>query len=48
MVRSEQRDGQLAVRGTLNELDHISKVIARKTTMPVALNEKPEGGQGEG
>ena len=37
-----------SVRGTLNELDHIRKVVARKTTMPVALNEKPEGGQGEG
>lgn len=42
------REARLAVRGTLNELDHIRKVVARKTTSPVALNEKPEGGQGEG
>jgi hypothetical protein len=42
------REARLAVRGTLNELDNIRKVVARKTTMPVTRNEKPEGGQGEG
>ena len=41
------REARLAVRGTLNELDHIRKVVERKTTMNVAHYEKPEGGQGE-
>jgi hypothetical protein len=40
-------EARLAVRGTLTELDHIRKVVERKTTMPVRLNEKPEGGRGE-
>jgi hypothetical protein len=42
------RESRLAVKGTLHELDHIRKVVARKTTMRAALNDKPEGGQGEG
>ncbi len=42
------QEARLAVRGTLNELDHIRKVVARKTTMKVTQIEKPEGGQGEG
>jgi len=41
------REARTAVRSTLHELDHIRKVVARKTTMPVVRNEKPEGGQGE-
>jgi hypothetical protein len=42
------REARTAVRGTLNELDHVRKVVERKTTMKVVRNEKPEGGQGEG
>jgi hypothetical protein len=42
------REARLAVRGTLNEIDHITKVVARKTSVRGGLDEKPEGGQGEG
>jgi hypothetical protein len=42
------REARLAVRGTLHELDHIKKVVGRKTSMRAAVNDKPEGGQGEG
>ena len=42
------REARLAVRGTLNELDHVRRVVARKTTTKLTRNEKPEGGQGEG
>jgi hypothetical protein len=42
------REARTAVRGTLNELDHVRKVVARKTATKLARNEKPEGGQGEG
>jgi hypothetical protein len=42
------REARLAVKGTLHELDHIRKVVGRKTSMRAAINEKPEGGQGEG
>lgn len=41
------REARTAVKGTLNELEHVRKVVARKTTSPLARNEKPEGGQGE-
>jgi hypothetical protein len=42
------RESRLAVRGAEVEIDYIRKTVTRKTTMPPALNEKPEGGQGEG
>jgi hypothetical protein len=42
------RESRLAVRGAEVEIDYIRKVVARKTTVPLNLNEKPEGGQGEG
>jgi hypothetical protein len=42
------REARTAVKGTLNELDHVRKVVSRKTTMKVTIVEKPEGGQGEG
>ena len=42
------RESRLAVKGTLHELDHIRKVVERKTSMRPAVNDKPEGGQGEG
>jgi hypothetical protein len=42
------RESRLAVRGTLNELDYVRKIVSRKTTMPLPRIEKPEGGQGEG
>jgi hypothetical protein len=41
------RESRLAVRGSLYEIDHLRTVVARKTTVPLTLNEKPEGGQGE-
>ncbi|MBA4188066.1 MAG: DUF2721 domain-containing protein [Planctomycetaceae bacterium] len=41
-------EARMAVRGTLNELDHIRRVVGRKTTMRLNHIEKPEGGQGEG
>jgi hypothetical protein len=42
------RESRLAVKGTLHELDHIRKVVERKTSVRVVGSEKPEGGQGEG
>jgi len=42
------REARTAVKGTLNELKHIRKVVARKTTISFVRIEKPEGGQGEG
>jgi hypothetical protein len=42
------QEARLAVRGTLNELNHVRKVVARKTTMPVVLAKKPEGDRGAG
>jgi hypothetical protein len=42
------REARLAVRGTEAEIDYVRKVVARKTTIPLVLHEKPEGGQGEG
>jgi hypothetical protein len=42
------RESRLAVRGAEVEINYISKIVSRKTTVPVPLNEKPEGGQGEG
>ncbi len=39
-------EARLAVRGTRHELEHIRKVVARKTTMRFIHIEKPEGGQG--
>jgi hypothetical protein len=42
------RESRLAVRGTIHELDHIRKVVARKTSTRASANDKPEGGQGEG
>ncbi|HVL11072.1 MAG TPA: DUF2721 domain-containing protein [Gemmata sp.] len=42
------REARTAVKGSLNEIDHVRKVVARKTTMKVTIIEKPEGGQGEG
>lgn len=41
------RESRLAVRSAVVEIDYVRKVVARKTAMPLALNEKPEGGQGE-
>ncbi len=32
----------------LSELAYVRAIVARKTTVPLVLNEKPEGGQGEG
>ncbi|MCE9568066.1 MAG: DUF2721 domain-containing protein [Planctomycetes bacterium] len=40
-------EARTAVRGTLHELEHIRKVVDRKTTMKLTQIEKPEGGQGE-
>jgi len=42
------RESRLAVKGTLHELDHVRKVVERKTTVRIVRIEKPEGGQGEG
>ncbi|MCS6866344.1 MAG: DUF2721 domain-containing protein [Gemmataceae bacterium] len=42
------RESRLAVRGTLTELSYVREVVARKTTVPLVIHEKPEGGQGEG
>jgi hypothetical protein len=42
------REARLAVRGAEMEIDYVRKVVARKTTVPLPPNEKPEGGQGEG
>ncbi len=42
------REARKAVKGTLNELDHIRKVVERKTSVRTRPEEKPEGGQGEG
>ena len=42
------RESRLAVRGAEVEIDYVRKVVARKTTVPLVQNEKPEGGQGEG
>ncbi len=42
------RESRLAVRGAEVEINYIRKTVARKTTVPLTLNEKPEGGQGEG
>jgi hypothetical protein len=41
------RESRLAVKGTLHELDHIWKVVERKTRIRPVMNEKPESGQGE-
>jgi hypothetical protein len=41
------REARLAVRGAQVEIDYITKVVARKTTVPVPIHDKPEGGQGE-
>jgi hypothetical protein len=30
------------------EINYIRKIVARKTTLLAPLDEKPEGGQGEG
>ena len=46
--RLYSREARTAVKGSLNEIDHVRKVVARKTTMKVTRVEKPEGGQGEG
>jgi hypothetical protein len=42
------REARLAVKGARVEIDYVRKVVARKTTCPVPLHDKPEGGQGEG
>jgi hypothetical protein len=42
------REARLAVRGTETEIEYVRKVVARKTTLPLVIHEKPEGGQGEG
>jgi Protein of unknown function (DUF2721) len=42
------QEARFAVKGTLHELDHIRKVVGRKTSVRAQLDEKPEGGQGEG
>ena len=42
------REARRAVHGARVEIDYVRKVVARKTTVPLAQNEKPEGGQGEG
>ena len=42
------RESRLAVRGAEVEIEYVQKVVARKTTVPLVHNEKPEGGQGEG
>ena len=42
------RESRLAVRGAEVEIGYIRKVVARKTTVPLVPNDKPEGGQGEG
>jgi hypothetical protein len=41
------REARLAVWSTRHELDHIRKVVDRKTRARQPQNEKPEGGQGE-
>jgi hypothetical protein len=41
------REARLAVSSTRHELDHIRKVVDRKTRVRAPYNEKPEGGQGE-
>jgi hypothetical protein len=41
------REARLAVSSTRHELDHIRKVVDRKTRVRLVYNEKPEGGQGE-
>jgi|SRR5579883_105691 len=41
------RESRLAVRGAVVEIDYVRKVVARKTMMPLTLNEKPESGKGE-
>jgi hypothetical protein len=41
------REARLSVSSTRHELDHIRKVVERKTRLRSASNEKPEGGQGE-
>jgi hypothetical protein len=40
------REARLAVRGAQVEIEYVRKVVARKTTVPLVQNEKPEGGQG--
>src|SRR5262245_61062303 len=42
------RVARTAVKGTLNELEHVRKVVGRKTSVRAVPDEKPEGGQGEG
>ncbi|MBN9117867.1 MAG: DUF2721 domain-containing protein [Planctomycetes bacterium] len=42
------RESRLAVRGAEVEIEYVRKLVARKTTIPLVRNEKPEGGQGEG
>jgi hypothetical protein len=38
------REARMAVKGTLHELDHVRKVVARKTTVPLSRNDgTPEG-----
>jgi Protein of unknown function (DUF2721) len=41
------REARKAVNGTLNELDHVRKVVERKTSVRALPEDKPEGGQGE-
>lgn len=41
------REARLSVWSTRHELDHIRKVVERKTRVRAAENDKPEGGQGE-
>jgi hypothetical protein len=41
------REARLAVSSTRHELEHIRKVVDRKTRVRQIYNEKPEGGQGE-
>jgi hypothetical protein len=42
------RESRMAVRGAEVEIGYVQKLVARKTTMPLVVHEKPEGGQGEG
>jgi hypothetical protein len=41
------REARLSVSSTRHELDHVRKVVDRKTRIRTVHNEKPEGGQGE-
>lgn len=42
------REARTAVRGSFSEIDHVRKVVERKTSVRARPEEKPEGGQGEG